>query len=89
MSDLPNDVVGEELPSWIGPLETTLYVRSFEPEWTTVSYKKNLVHVTASASGSNRAGGVVGTVEFTVTEDEWHRLNGEVIPNEDGKVLRS
>lgn len=81
---IPNDVVGEELPSWIGPLETTLVVQSFEHEWTTATYKKNLVHVEASAEGSKRSGGVVGTVEFTVTEDEWRRLCGEAVATDGG-----
>jgi hypothetical protein len=75
---IPNSVVGEELPASIGPLETTLIVRSFEHEYTTVSYKPNRVRVTAGTAGSNRGESVVGPVEFTVTEDYWDRLNRSV-----------
>lgn len=76
---LPNDIVGEEIPASFGPLETRLTVHSFDYEWTTVTYKQNLVHVEASASGSSREGGVTGRVEFTVTEDEWRRLNNHAL----------
>lgn len=76
---LPTDAVGEEIPASVGPLYTELTVQSFEREWTTESYKQNLVHVEASASGSSLRGGVVGTVQFSVTEDEWRRLNQDVV----------
>lgn len=76
---LPNDIVGEEIPASFGPLETRLTVQSFDYEWTTVSYKDNVVHVEASASGSSREGGVLGTVQFSVTEAEWRRLNNHAL----------
>lgn len=72
---LPTEIVGEELPASFGPVDTELTVRSFNRELTTVSYKQNVVHVEASASGSTREGGVCGSVHFTVTEDEWRRMN--------------
>lgn len=75
---VPNDVVGETIPASIGPLETELTIQSFEHEWTTVTYKMNVVHVEASAAGTTRRGGVVGRVQFTVTENEWQRLNDAV-----------
>lgn len=75
---LPTDVVGKEIPASFGPLETELTIQTFHREWTTVSYKQNVVHVEASASGSTRRGGVCGTVRFTVTEDEWRRMNNAV-----------
>lgn len=75
---LPKEAVGEEIPAVIGPLGTSLKIHSFERELTTVSYKQNVVHVEASASGSTREGGVVGTVRFTLCEDEWRELNQAV-----------
>lgn len=72
---LPTDIVGETLPASFGPVDTELTVQSYQREWTTVSYKQNVVHVEASASGSTRQGGVCGAVRFTVTEDEWRRMN--------------
>ena len=80
---LPTEIVGKEIPASIGPLDTTLTVQTYEREWTTVSYKQNVVHVEASGDGSTRRGGVVGTVRFTVTEDEWRRLNRSVQPDTD------
>lgn len=75
---LPSDVVGEGIPASFGPLDTELTIQTFEREWTTVTYKQNVVHVEASASGSTRRGGVCGSVRFTVTEDEWRRMNNAV-----------
>lgn len=81
---LPNDIVGEEIPASFGPLETRLTVQSFDYEWTTVSYKQNVVHVEASASGSSREGGVLGRVRFSVTEDEWRRMNNYTLRQKTG-----
>ena len=75
---VPNDVVGEVVPLEIGPLTAELKIHSFEHEWTTVTYKPNRVHVRASSRTSNRTEGIVGTVEFTVTEQKWRELNRSV-----------
>jgi hypothetical protein len=72
---LPSEIVGETLPTSFGPVDTELTIQSFEREWTTVSYKQNVVHVEASGGGSKREGGVCGAVQFTVTENEWRRMN--------------
>lgn len=72
---LPNDAVGETVPLKIGPLEADLKIHSFEHEWTTVTYKPNRVHVRASSRTSNRSEGIIGSVEFTVTEEKWRELN--------------
>jgi len=74
---LPKEIVGETIPATIGPLDTELTIQTFEAEWTTVSYKQNVVHVTASAGGSSRGGGVIGTVQFTVGQNEWRQMNNQ------------
>ena len=76
--NVPTDVVGEKIPASIGPLDTELTIHSYQHEWTTVTYKQNVVHVEARASGSTRRGGVLGRFRFTVTENEWRRLNDAV-----------
>ena len=73
--NVPTDVVGETIPASIGPLDTELTIHSYQHEWTTVTYKQNVVHVEARASGSTRRGGVLGRVRFSVTENEWRKLN--------------
>lgn len=78
MTDLPNDVVGETVRIQIGPLDAELTIHSYEREWTTVTYKPNRVHVRASSRTSNRTEGIVGPVEFTVTEGKWRELNRSV-----------
>jgi hypothetical protein len=72
---VPNDVVGETVSLQIGSLDGELKIDSFEHEWTTVTYKPNRVHVHASTKTSNRTEGIVGSVEFTVTEQKWRELN--------------
>lgn len=72
---LPTHIVGEEMPASFGPVDTELTIQTYSREFTTVSYKQNVVHVEASANGSTREGGVCGSVHFTVTEDEWRRMN--------------
>lgn len=77
-NQIPNDVVGEVVDLQIGPLDADLKIHSFEHEWTTVTYKPNRVHVRASTRTSNRTEGIVGSVEFTVTEQKWRELNESV-----------
>lgn len=72
---LPDDVVGETIPASFGPVQTELTIHSYQREWTTASYKQNVVHVKAAGGGSTRRGGVVGTIQFSMTEDEWRRMN--------------
>lgn len=71
---IPNGVVGEVVRLEIGPLDADLKIHSYEFEWTSVTYKPNRVHVRASTRTSNRTEGVVGPVEFTVTEEKWREL---------------
>lgn len=72
---LPNKIVGETVEIQVGPVSADLTIHSFEHEWTTVTYKPNRVHVRASSHTSNRSEGLIGGVEFTVTEDKWRELN--------------
>jgi len=70
---VPSGAVGEELPATFGPVETTLTLQSYQLERRLVSYKHDVVHVTAAAAGSARSGGVL-SVELELTLDEWRRL---------------
>lgn len=74
---LPNDVVDEIVPLRIGTVEAELEIHSYELKPTTVTYKPNQVRVTGHTKTSNGIDGIVGQVDFTVTEEIWRRLNAD------------